>query len=920
MFDLNSLTEKHFNWQTALSMALSSDLVYQPAKAAEGVVTDTWHLNGCKYLEGGHIACFVAHTDSAIVVAFRGTQSVADWLSDLDVAGTPTPYGRLHRGFVDAYHAVAQDLANTIKSLKPQGKIIHLTGHSLGAALATIAACELHDSVSITGIYTFGQPRLGDQQTVDFFEANYPGAFQRFVFDDDVVTRIPPGYLHVGQLYHFDSNGILLTSAGEALGAGPSELPALSRDEFDGLKATAKTVNTTAKAATGFAESAEAESAEEVADRSIEGIFPSIRDHRMSRYLFAIRNQIPRPAELFSEAVADTTLEMFDLSTAGKKRDAGTRYPVQLRVCDIRWKPPSGAAIISQIGPFYSLQATKDEIAEMQTDPGVASLNLGREIDFPEAQECSVSVPFVNANAIHSGALHEKGGQAIIATIDSGIDILHEVFLDRDLSGGGATSRIDAVWNQRRTTRGQTPHQLEPQTFLKNLDFGTLYLAKDINAFVNSDLINKNSTTPYELRDPGRGGGKAGHGTHVASIAAGRAVGSFGGGMAPEARIVVVIPDLKTQPPNPPSLGYSGSHSAALEFLLAYKKSRGLPMAVNVSLGMNAGAHDGMTDLEKVFDTVSTKGKEEGFVIVKSAGNERGYRGHAQVQAAQGGMTQIEWGSDSTPRTDDYLEFWYSSGDVLDFRLVDPSGTSSPIVNPANPTGRFRSQGNDISLELTQYHPDNNDSVLKVKVIPVARSIQAGTWTLKIVGTSINPAGNPLNGLSGIVDGWVERSDARPVSFTNAANDDMTLSIPGTADTVIAVAASDTNTPLTLIPESSYGPTRKNGAKPDLNAPGSKISAACSNAVDPHGQPDHQAVVTMSGTSMAAPHVTGAMALVLSARHKKCQNDASKKQFNAMQLAGMVRRSAKNYNHLHNKGYGYGGLDASSFFTEAGMR
>ena len=67
---------------------------------------------------------------------------------------------------------------------------------------------------------------------------------------------------------------------------------------------------------------------------------------------------------------------------------------------------------------------------------------------------------------------------------------------------------------------------------------------------------------------------------------------------------------------------------------MAYKKKSGLPMVVNVSLGMNAGAHDGMTTLEKAFDSITMKGKEEGFVIVKSAGNERGHLGHAQVQAS----------------------------------------------------------------------------------------------------------------------------------------------------------------------------------------------------------------------------------------------------------------------------------------------
>ena len=95
------------------------------------------------------------------------------------------------------------------------------------------------------------------------------------------------------------------------------------------------------------------------------------------------------------------------------------------------------------------------------------------------------------------------------------------------------------------------------------------------------------------FRDPGA------HGTHVASIAAGSGVGQLSEGMAPEARIIVVSPHMKTSPNDPPSLGYSNAHVDALHFLKVAAGGNNavlvdaLPIAVNVSLGMNAGAHDG---------------------------------------------------------------------------------------------------------------------------------------------------------------------------------------------------------------------------------------------------------------------------------------------------------------------------------------
>ncbi len=896
MFDLNSLNATEFNWKTALSMGLASELAYQRSEAVVNVVTRNWLLDGCTFLDHGSTQGFVAHTDSAILISFRGTESLNDWIANLDVFSTSKPYGEVHRGFVEAFEEVRTELVNTLRNLDPGHKVIHITGHSLGGALATIAACELRSEFSISSIYTFGQPRLGNATTVKFILDKYPGHFSRFVFDDDVVARIPPGYKHVGRLFHFDSNGFLQTSSAEASG-GTTEPPPLSPDEFAHLKQTARSI----EAASTAAAPTMAEAQAELADRSLEGIFPSVSDHRMSRYLFGIRNQLPR-ATLgpVHESEMEQELEAFDASTPRGGFEAVQDYPVQVRVRDLKWSPPPGVVVNSKVGPFFSLVATRDAIAKMNLDPGVFSLNLSRDADPPSAQECAVSVPFVHGDAVHSGNLNERGDSAIVGLIDAGIDILHEAFLDAQ-----GNTRIEAVWIQGDKS-GSSPKKTDPTIYSQG--YGTLYTHQQIQTFVNNDLVNKNNTTPGVLRDPGPPpSGEGGHGTHVASIAAGRAVGTFGGGMAPEARIVVVVPNMKTSPNKPPSLGYSNSHQDALAFLLAFKESRKLPMAVNVSLGMNAGAHDGTSDTEKVFDAITQNGKTEGFVVVKSAGNERGHNGHTQVQAAVGAITTIQWDSSSFLRASDYLEFWYHKDDELEFTLVDPAGNRTPAkITHTNRTATYTSAGNDIHLKLTVHVPDNDDNRLVVQIIPVGSPIQVGTWTLEIVGVSFGTA-------NGRVDGWVERNDDRPVVFPVNAIDDTTLSIPGTASTVVCVAASNTSTPLSLNPSSSFGPTRINGAKPDVNAPGDKITAARSNSVD------HQAVVPMSGTSMAAPHVTGAMALVLSARHKKVQTDNTKTQFNATNLVGMLRRSAKNFNKLHNKGTGYGGLDALNFFKEADL-
>lgn len=79
-----------------------------------------------------------------------------------------------------------------------------MTGHSQGAALATLAADRYGN---VQGVYTFGSPRVGDIEfKADFFINTY-----RFVNNNDLVSRLPlaPIYYHVGELRYIDSNGLI---------------------------------------------------------------------------------------------------------------------------------------------------------------------------------------------------------------------------------------------------------------------------------------------------------------------------------------------------------------------------------------------------------------------------------------------------------------------------------------------------------------------------------------------------------------------------------------------------------------------------------------------------------------------------------------------------------------------------------------
>jgi hypothetical protein len=176
--------------------------------------------------------CFVASNSDFAIVAFRGTETTPrtsaprdfadifrDLLIDFDIIPTRLGQGgKVHHGFQKAVddvwldHDGTEGIASYLSRLDSDGRArtIWVTGHSLGAALATLAAqrCDrLH------GLYTFGSPRVGDEGFAESFRQLIKGKFgieyYRFVNDKDIVTTVPPQgfYRHVGSLKHIGSDG-----------------------------------------------------------------------------------------------------------------------------------------------------------------------------------------------------------------------------------------------------------------------------------------------------------------------------------------------------------------------------------------------------------------------------------------------------------------------------------------------------------------------------------------------------------------------------------------------------------------------------------------------------------------------------------------------------------------------------------------
>jgi predicted lipase len=136
-----------------------------------------------------------------IVVAFRGSQDLLNWISNLDFAkmsAYPKCKGcKVHNGFYRAWESVMGEVVSEVKrlvALQPKAQVF-VTGHSLGAALAVLCAAELGASAQSLGfpieaVYTFGEPRVGNDKFRDFYNTGAKVTW-RLTHRHDPVPHLP---------------------------------------------------------------------------------------------------------------------------------------------------------------------------------------------------------------------------------------------------------------------------------------------------------------------------------------------------------------------------------------------------------------------------------------------------------------------------------------------------------------------------------------------------------------------------------------------------------------------------------------------------------------------------------------------------------------------------------------------------------
>ena len=188
-------------------MAKLSEAAYLDKKEAQALKKDLGYT-GHKFFENDGAQAHAFWNKEEYVLAFRGTEpdEITDLLADLNAIprGAMT-HGLVHSGFRGELDKLWDDIVKH-HGAGHQNKTFYITGHSLGAAMATIATSRFEEEVKVQQLTTFGSPRVGTRKFVKNIETPHV----RFVNNNDIVTKVPlfiMGYKHHGILQYINFYG-----------------------------------------------------------------------------------------------------------------------------------------------------------------------------------------------------------------------------------------------------------------------------------------------------------------------------------------------------------------------------------------------------------------------------------------------------------------------------------------------------------------------------------------------------------------------------------------------------------------------------------------------------------------------------------------------------------------------------------------
>jgi len=529
------------------------------------------------------------------------------------------------------------------------------------------------------------------------------------------------------------------------------------------------------------------------------------------------------------------------------------------------------------------------------------------------------AAPKSSERNLGSAAEHKFGEGVLIGIIDvQGFDFSHPDFLDDK-----GKTRFLSIWDQGGD--GPSPYKQQKllgQEISNMFDYGKEILKDQMDAALAA--APKLGIPAYEL-EPQSQMANGSHGTHVASIAAGNR------GVARKAGIAAVLINIPEEEMSDferrrTSFYDSTRIAHAVDYLLAVADGRAI--SINISLGTNGHAHDGSNPLSR---WIAGWLNFPGIAVTAAAGNagqeagetpdDLGYimgRIHTSGQIPSRGLTaDIEWqvaGNGISDISENELEIWYSPQDHFGVSVRPPGMGWTEIVKPRQfVENRQLSDKSLLSIYNERYHPANGLNCISIYLSPFLNKdfvigSSAGLWKVRLHGIEIR---------NGAYHGWIERDDPRklgregekdvwlfPSFFSEKSNVDNS-SVSSLASGYGIISVANLNEPGEAINiTSSQGPTRDGRFKPDIAAPGTDIVAA-----NGFGDEDKR-WIGMSGTSMAAPYVTGLIGLMLAICPK----------LTAAQIEGIIQSTARplpggSYKWIDSAGFGR--IDPKACLKEA---
>lgn len=464
------------------------------------------------------------------------------------------------------------------------------------------------------------------------------------------------------------------------------------------------------------------------------------------------------------------------------------------------------------------------------------------------------------------------GKDVLIGIIDTGIDYQHQAFKNRD-----GTTRIQSIWDQT-IENGQRP---------ENFTFGSQY---------GRDLINKalQSEDPLSIVPSVDTNG---HGTAISSIVAGTTTNDQRlRGVAPEADLVVVklknakknLKDIFLIPDDALCFQESDIMLAA-RYLFITSLELNKPLVICIALGTSQGGHDGNGPLSSYLDYLALL---PGIGVAVPAGNEGNKQRHyysAPVPQLSSHDFELHAGNDDSMF---FMEIWVYAPAQLSISITSPNHESTSLIPPSvngciNYT--FNLSQTNIWINNIIYEQNTGDQLILLRF----ENTFPGTWHIHVENANNDPFS---------FHAWLPSGDliSNETYFINS-NPNVTITSPGNARSLLTVTAynQDNNS---ILEESGRGYTRIGLVKPDIAAPGYRISCALPGNL--YG--------TATGTGAATAHTAGIMAMVFEWAIVK---------ENYIQMTGNVVNRQLIWNAIRDNGniypnniWGYGQVEISNFF------